>query len=273
MVKCAVCGKELLMPFKCSYCGEYFCAEHRLPEKHNCPGLYAAASPYEKEVKRRRAVKEEEPPWEHVITPIPRSYRTRHGFFRGEAFQLLIGALLVILVGFSLIGYNFALPPLILGLFVIGFVASFLLHELGHRSYARSRGLYARFKLDPFGALLTLVTAIPLIPFKVIAPGAVVVSGLASIEVFGMTALMGPVINLVLSAGLNIAAYILARFPSGLIPFLLYKLGALNAFIAFFNLIPFGELDGRKVLAWSPGRWVAAFALSLLLLIISAYSI
>ena len=51
MTKCEVCGKEVLMPFKCPYCGGYFCAEHRLPEKHNCPGLYAAASPYEKEWK------------------------------------------------------------------------------------------------------------------------------------------------------------------------------------------------------------------------------
>lgn len=27
------------MPFKCKRCGGYFCANHRLPENHNCPGL------------------------------------------------------------------------------------------------------------------------------------------------------------------------------------------------------------------------------------------
>ncbi len=27
------------MPFKCKFCGEIFCYEHRLPENHNCPGL------------------------------------------------------------------------------------------------------------------------------------------------------------------------------------------------------------------------------------------
>jgi len=271
MAKCAVCGKEILMPFKCSYCGEYFCAEHRLPEKHNCPGLYAAASPYEKELRRRKALEgRKELPWERVVAPAPRS---RRSLLQSEGLHLFVGALLVVLVGFSLIGYNFRLPPLILGLFAIGFVASFLLHELGHRGYARSRGLHARFKLDSFGALLTLVTAVPIIPFKVIAPGAVVVSGLASIEVFGMTALVGPIINLVLSAGLNIAAYVLARLQAGLISYMLYKLGALNAFIAFFNLIPFGELDGRKVLAWSPARWIITFTLSIIMLAISTYSI
>lgn len=36
---CAYCFKELdsLVPWKCQHCGEYFCANHRLPENHNCP--------------------------------------------------------------------------------------------------------------------------------------------------------------------------------------------------------------------------------------------
>jgi ADP-ribose pyrophosphatase YjhB (NUDIX family) len=37
--KCYYCGKEELIPFKCNYCGDYFCAEHRLPEMHNCADL------------------------------------------------------------------------------------------------------------------------------------------------------------------------------------------------------------------------------------------
>ena len=39
MPKCEYCGKEVLLLFKCPYCGKNFCAEHRLPEKHNCIGL------------------------------------------------------------------------------------------------------------------------------------------------------------------------------------------------------------------------------------------
>jgi hypothetical protein len=27
------------MPFKCKFCGERFCGEHRLPENHDCAGL------------------------------------------------------------------------------------------------------------------------------------------------------------------------------------------------------------------------------------------
>ena len=259
MAKCAVCGREILMPFRCSYCGEYFCAEHRLPEKHNCPGLYAASSPYEKELKRKMKIEES---WEPAVRP---AVREVDSLIRREILHLAIGTLLVILVGFSLIRYNFGLPSIILAVYVVGFAASFLLHELGHRAYARSRGLYARFKLDPFGALLTLVTAIPLMPFKIIAPGAVVIVGITSIDVLGMAALVGPLINLALSAVFAVAGFIIRTLSP-----ILFTLSTLNAFIAFFNLIPFGGLDGKKVLAWSPARWVTAFALSIILLAVTS---
>lgn len=38
--KCFFCGKEIdYLPYKCRYCGESFCLEHRLPEGHYCEGL------------------------------------------------------------------------------------------------------------------------------------------------------------------------------------------------------------------------------------------
>lgn len=36
---CWICGKRELLPFRCRYCGKNFCAAHRLPEQHACPGL------------------------------------------------------------------------------------------------------------------------------------------------------------------------------------------------------------------------------------------
>lgn len=35
---CYFCLNPVSMPFRCNRCGGYFCSEHRLPEKHNCPG-------------------------------------------------------------------------------------------------------------------------------------------------------------------------------------------------------------------------------------------
>jgi membrane associated rhomboid family serine protease len=39
MSNCDACGKQENMPYQCRHCGGTFCAEHRLPENHDCPGL------------------------------------------------------------------------------------------------------------------------------------------------------------------------------------------------------------------------------------------
>jgi hypothetical protein len=39
MSKCKKCGKEVVLPFTCTYCGKAFCDEHRLPESHECNKL------------------------------------------------------------------------------------------------------------------------------------------------------------------------------------------------------------------------------------------
>lgn len=39
MAKCTYCGDEVSMPFNCNGCGQDYCSNHRLPEKHNCEGL------------------------------------------------------------------------------------------------------------------------------------------------------------------------------------------------------------------------------------------
>ncbi len=39
MAKCDICGKEVVLPYRCKYCGGTFCEEHRLPENHDCDGL------------------------------------------------------------------------------------------------------------------------------------------------------------------------------------------------------------------------------------------
>lgn len=39
MMTCRYCGNQEVMPFTCKFCGERFCADHRLPENHGCIGL------------------------------------------------------------------------------------------------------------------------------------------------------------------------------------------------------------------------------------------
>lgn len=38
-MKCQLCKEDVDLPYCCSYCGQYFCDDHRLPEQHFCPGL------------------------------------------------------------------------------------------------------------------------------------------------------------------------------------------------------------------------------------------
>ncbi len=39
MATCDVCGTHVDMPYNCRGCGGTYCAQHRLPENHSCPGL------------------------------------------------------------------------------------------------------------------------------------------------------------------------------------------------------------------------------------------
>ena len=42
MPSCSECGKRVILTYRCHYCGEQFCEEHRLPERHRCIGIEAA---------------------------------------------------------------------------------------------------------------------------------------------------------------------------------------------------------------------------------------
>jgi hypothetical protein len=39
MPTCSECGRKVILTYRCHYCGEQFCEEHRLPERHTCPGI------------------------------------------------------------------------------------------------------------------------------------------------------------------------------------------------------------------------------------------
>lgn len=42
--RCHVCGRDIDMPYRCSYCDDVHCEQHRLPEAHQCPGRDQAAA-------------------------------------------------------------------------------------------------------------------------------------------------------------------------------------------------------------------------------------
>lgn len=262
-MKCQKCGKDTFLPFRCQYCGGYFCDDHRLPENHECPQMEQARLPKEE---TRPLVVQKQGSYEYTFTyPSIRPARSQFYFSSKEIKHLAIAALLVIGVGLSLLGFSSFVYSdyLALVLFITMFTTSFLGHEIAHKIIAQRHGLWAEFRLILVGALLTLLSVIsPL--FKVIAPGAVMVSGSADRRTMGKTSIAGPAINIALGTTFLAAAFLFIQYNPIFAPIAYF-----NAWIALFNLIPFGILDGFKVFTWDKKIWTLAFTTSVALAIVS----
>ena len=183
---------------------------------------------------------------------------------------MIPAALLIMGIGFSIVFYNnlfnynyFAIIGwgwTEMSVFAVLLTASFLIHEMSHKFTAQKNGLWAEFRLTKWGALLTLFSIFT--PFRLIAPGAVMIAGPARLKEIGKISIAGPATNISLSLIFLGAAY-------APIPFSFYVLfmwiASFNAFIAVFNLIPFGILDGLKIYNWNKKVWVIGFALAAVL--------
>jgi Zn-dependent protease len=202
--------------------------------------------------------------YEYRVTyGMPRRTKGRVYFSPKELKHLAVAVLLVIGVGFSLGYYYFAyLGWFWLSLFAVILTASFLVHEIAHKVTAQRHGLWAEFRLVVLGVVLTLISVLPFF-FKIISPGAVMISGAAQRDEIGKISIIGPVTNIILSAVFLGIAFALFQFS-----FIFLFAAYLNAIIALFNLIPIGILDGYKIFLWNKMYWALAFAVSAVLLII-----
>jgi len=261
-MKCQVCNQESLLPFRCPFCGGQFCSAHRLPENHACPRIDFARS-------QRR---------EQVITPQSyNSYQYSYAFGQQpkrerhissspkELKHIIVATLLVIGIGFSIGLYAFSSWGWdIMAVFAAILTASFLVHEFAHKITAQKNGLWAEFRLTTWGAVLTLVCVF--LPFKMISPGAMMIAGTPNGDEIVKISLAGPITNIIFSSALLGLAFAL---PSSSFVGMLFFAAYINAFMAIFNLIPFGILDGYKIFSFNKKLWALAFALSLVLTIIT----
>lgn len=139
-------------------------------------------------------------------------------------------------------------------------LTGFVCHEFAHKVVAQRLGFWAEFRMSVYGLVVSVITAT--IGFLFAAPGATVVGGMSEVDrsSWGRTSLAGPMSNVAFAAVFYVAAVglSLARSPYTI---WLLLLVFINGWFATFNLIPFGPLDGAKVLRWRPSIWIAAILL------------
>jgi Zn-dependent protease len=79
------------------------------------------------------------------------------------------------------------------------------------------------------------------------APGAVYISGGGSKRESGLISLAGPLTNI----GIALVALPFFILDIGGIGWIASWVFLINSFLALFNMLPFGPLDGKKVFRWN----------------------
>ena len=191
-------------------------------------------------------------------------------FTKNEIRDLLI-AFAVLSISFAIC--NVGTDPFgiasILPIVMIGVGAGFLLHEIGHKFVSMKYGYWAEFKMWPQGLIFALVTSF--FGFVFAAPGAVYTyANYMTDEINGKISIAGPIVNIILA--LVFLAIATAIYPSAftsensVLIFIICSVGySVNSFLAVFNLLPIGNLDGSKVLTWNFGIWIVTIAIAAIL--------
>lgn len=251
-MRCHLCDNEEAIPFRCRYCGRDFCSQHRLPPNHDCPLIdQFVAKPARQREYIERVQGTSGTAGERVKSTLRNAILLRFSLL--EVVHLAIGTGLVAAVGLSFYHYQVRWD------FLAVFISAFIVHEFGHKFLAQIYHAWAEFRVLLFGAALTAFSALPILAFKFIAPGAVFIGPLSQSKT-GRVAWIGPLTNLAMGAGF-VAAYLISSSLPYDIPVQILAVGAyFNGIIAVFNMIPFMGLDGAKIFGWKKSVWALTMA-------------
>lgn len=176
----------------------------------------------------------------------------------------LVASLLVLTIAFT---YPDLVPELLLAS-AFGVGIGFILHELAHKFTAQKYGFVADFEASPVGLMLAIgMAVISNGSFVFAAPGAVMIRGERvhspenmywenpnSAREMAYISVSGAVVNLLIAITFIAGSFFVAQ--QTLIHMILVKGAFINVFLAGFNMIPFGPLDGAKVWHYNRVLWV-----------------
>jgi len=164
--------------------------------------------------------------------------------------------------GISLLFSAAFLPAFLISGLTVGF--GFLLHEMGHKVLAQRYGCAAEFR--SFDRMLMFAIIMSFFGFVFAAPGGVFIGKDVGVVRNGKISMMGPLINLVLGI-LFLGLFFL--FPAYVF---IWKYGVfINVWLGLFNLIPFWNFDGKKILHWNKFIYGAMVIIALMMFFSLSY--
>jgi Zn-dependent protease len=176
------------------------------------------------------------------------------------AFSFPLSQSRLLFGGINLEAWVFALPTSFLAL-----LTAFFVHELSHKFMAQKYGLWSEFRMFPAGLVISFFLAM-FTGVVFAAPGAVMFRGETRPFEMGRIAAAGSFANIIIAL-VTLPLYLFVFFESGFIGKMVGFICAVNALLATFNLLPFGTLDGKKVIQWNGIIWAVLFIFALLLTI------
>jgi Zn-dependent protease len=149
-------------------------------------------------------------------------------------------------------------------LLVSGFTVllGFVLHELGHKYVAQRYNCFAEFRA--FNGMLVLAIMMSFLGFIFAAPGAVMINGYVNREKNGKISAAGPIVNL------GLAVVFLVLILVGFVNMFTHYGLLINSWLATFNMIPFWNLDGKKILRWNKVVYFSMLGFGILFLVLSS---
>jgi Zn-dependent protease len=153
---------------------------------------------------------------------------------------------------FAVLFLMFAVSALTVGV-------GFIFHEFSHKLVAQKFGCFAEYRGSD--QMLFLAVLMAFAGFVFAAPGAVLIAGPVDWRRNGKISAAGPAANIAIAAGFYALAHVFGGLPGTV-----FSVGyQINGWLAFFNLIPVWNLDGRKILYWSKGAYAVLVILAVLL--------